>query len=287
MGEPSLKFTIASVFGDMPTRRIEYICGKNTRSESRSCTGRSAATPPTNTLYEYGPWRAYIRNRDLGYGFELDLARRIYMAFRVNEYGSPVWLKPRQARPLARSGQTVHTHIETIDTGERKEVFGYPARHVITKTRQIRDSQLLSESECDGWYIDAPAAWLVVHTAKPGTFYHLASSNSGAIDDYKFPEMGKRETGFMVLATRTHKTPFLDESGSARIHKSVSHDEIIEFSETPVEPELFVPPHDFRRVPQLPNGMRYSFSLQTRLRWEMLRDSFSLQNRISIFTHPR
>jgi hypothetical protein len=285
VSEPSLRFTLVHGSGDLLNRRTEYVCGQNKRSESRSCTGQSVTAPPTNVKYEYGPLRAYIQNRDLGYSFELDLAAHIYTAFRANQYGSPIWRKPRQIQPLKRTGQTVHIHTETIDNGERLETLGYIARHVITKTSQTRGSQLLSESECDGWYIDAPPAWLTVHPAKPGTFCHVLVNNT-ARDDYKFTGTGQRETGFMVRARRTHKSFIRHEDGSTGIYENVSHDEIAELSETPLQPDLFVPPHDFRRVPQLPNGVRYTFPFQMRLRWEMLKDSFRLRNRIARFTHP-
>lgn len=286
MGEPSLRFVIVHRSAGLLSSRTEYVCGQNKRSESRSCAGHSATTPPTNVQYEYGPLRAYIQNRDLGYSFELDLEARIYTAFRANQYGSPSWLKPRHRPPVKRTGQTVQIHTQTIDTGERLEMLGYMARHVITKTNQTRDSQFLGESECDGWYIDPPAAWLILHPSKPGTFCHVVALVNGARDDYKFTGTGNRETGFMVRATRTHKSFFRREDGSTAIHENVSHDEITEFSETPLQPDLFVPPRDFRRVPQLSKAARHSFSLQTRLRWEMFKDSFSLQNRISRFTHP-
>ena len=85
MTGPSLRFTTVSLFGDMPTTRTHYISGLNARSESRSCSGHSTTVPPTNVRYEYGPLRAYIRNRDLNYSFELEIEKRIYTAFQVNE----------------------------------------------------------------------------------------------------------------------------------------------------------------------------------------------------------
>jgi len=74
--------------------------------------------------------RAYIQNRDLHYSFELEIDKRIYTAFQANEFGSPKWMKPRQTEPQKWSGRTVHTHTETIDTGERRELFRYTARRV-------------------------------------------------------------------------------------------------------------------------------------------------------------
>lgn len=280
----SLRFTTVNLFGDMPTTRTEYICGLNTRSESRNCRGHSETTPPTKVRYEYGPLRAYIYNRDLNYRFELEIEKRVYTAFQANEFGNPKWIKLRQMEPQKRSGRTVHVHTETIDTGERRELFRYTARRVITRSRQIRDSISLSESECDGWYIDPPAAWLNLHPPpKPGTFYQLCSG-TGERDDYKFAEAGNRETGFVLLARRTHKSFFQDATGTARTHEGVHHEEVTEFSETPLEPDLFVPPRDFKRVPQLPDGIRYALAYRLRLRWETLKDSFHLPNRIAKFT---
>ena len=69
-----------------------------------------------------------------------------------------------------KSGKTRHCHIETIDTGERREMFGYIARHVVTRSRQTRDSEFLSEFQMDGWYIDPPTAWLNLH---PPTTRHV------------------------------------------------------------------------------------------------------------------
>ena len=72
MSEPRLRFTRVSLFSGLLTSRTEYICSPNTRSESRNCSGHSATTPPSDVQYEYGP-RVHIHNRDLSYGFQLDL----------------------------------------------------------------------------------------------------------------------------------------------------------------------------------------------------------------------
>jgi hypothetical protein len=254
---PSLRFITAHLIGDMPTTRTEYIRGLNTRSESRSCSGHSDTTPATNVRYEYGPLRAHIYNRDLNYHFDLELAARIYTAYQVNEYGSPKWTKPHQTELPQRSGRTIRTHTETIDTGERREIFHCIARRVVTRTLQTRDEQLVNESECDGWYIDPPSAWLTLYPPKPGTLHHLCFG-TGERDDYKFTEVGKRETGLALLSTRRHKSFFQDETGRLREHEAVDREEITEFSESPLPADLFVPPSDFKRVPQLPDGLRYT-----------------------------
>ena len=284
MTGPSLRFTTVRLTGDMRTAATEYIRGLNTRSESSSCMGHSDATSPNNVRHEYGPLRVRILNRDLGYRFEIEPATRVYTAFRINDQRNRAWEKPRKTEPAQPSGKTIHHHRETTDTGERRELFGYTARHVITKTYDTRDSEMPSESEWDGWYIDPPAAWAKLYPPpKPGTFCYLTSGTAPR-DDHKFTVAGKHETGFALLTTRTYSSSFRDEMENLRTHEGVHRAEVTEFSEAPLEPNLFVPPRDFKRVPQLPDGVRYSLAYRMRLRWETLKDSLSLPNRIAKFT---
>lgn len=278
MADPCLRFTAVRFFGDMRTTVTEYICGSNTRSESRSCSGHSDNGLPGKLRYEYGPLRAYIQNREIGYRFELEPASRIYAAFRIQEYGR----RFERRTPQGRSGKVLDTHTETIPTAEMKEMYGYTARHVITNSRQLRDSQVLSESECDGWYIDPPAAWLNLHP--PQTLATFLSCGEGENDDHRFTEIGKRETGFVVQSRQSHKSYSCDETGSLRLHERIRHEEVVEFSEAQLPPDLFVPPGDFRRVPDLPGPNRYRLAYRTRRRWEMLKDAFSLPNKVAGFT---
>ncbi len=135
-------------------------------------------------------------------------------------------------------------------------MFGYLARHLISTTLETRDSELLSESQMDGWYIDPPAAWLNPHSPlPPGKFTYISVFTSEK-DDYKFTETGKRETGFALLYTRTQTQVCRDATGNSRDYRSVLHQEVTEFSETPLEPDLFVPPLDFDACRSFP--IRYT-----------------------------
>jgi hypothetical protein len=165
----------------MATSRIVYICGRNSRSETRNCVGLRSITPPIHLRYEYGPLLAYIHNRDLGYSFWIDMEKRLYTASRANQYGSLAWLKPRAAQPLKPLGTIVHILTDTIDTGDCKTLFRCTARRLISKTRNMRDAQLVSESECDGWYIDPPPAWVSLDPPNKRTFRVLSSTSDGRV----------------------------------------------------------------------------------------------------------
>ncbi len=287
MLKASLKFRTDSRFGDMPTSRTEYICGLNTRREHRDCNGRSDVVPPTNVQFEYGPQHTYIQNCDLQYGFEIDMDAGVYTAWPANAYGGPAWIKPRLTTLRERSGSTVHNHTETVDTGERKTAFGYTARRVIAKNTSRRGSELTSESESDGWYIDAPVAWLSLHPPpKQGVFHflhaHVVGGRGNKRDAFKFTQDGERETGFPVLVASTNRSYSRDQYGVMRCHESSHRDEVTEFSEAPLDAALFIPPRDFERVTQLPGGIRHPLSNRLRFRWEMLKDSCHLRKKLAL-----
>lgn len=278
----SLKFRTDSLHGDMPTSRTEYISGLNSRRESRNCSGRSDVFPPAKLRYEFEPLRAYIQNRDLRYCFEIDLDAGVYTAWRTNDYGSPTWIKPLRTESPERSGSTVHSHTETVDAKEHRTLFGYTARRVITKDTSRRDSELTSESELDGWYIDAPAAWLNLNPPlKKGASltFHVVGSKR---DEFTFTETGERETGFPLLVAAANRSYFRDQEGVMRSHESSHRDEVTEFSEAPLDSDVFIPPPDFKRVMQLPGGIRYPLSNRLRFRWEMLKDSYQLRKKLAL-----
>jgi hypothetical protein len=133
MADESLRYVI--VHGEARFSRTEYICGRNWRSEYRNgpfLVGGDPNRPETMQL-EFGPRRALIQNRDLGYQFDIDLESRVYTAFELHEYRRPGSFTPK-VESNEPSGRTVHVRTETIDTGERKEMFGYTARRVTIRT---------------------------------------------------------------------------------------------------------------------------------------------------------
>ena len=83
MAEASLRYVI--VHGEARFSRTECICGQNSRSEYRNgpfLVGGDPKRPETMQL-EFGPRRALIHNRDLGYRFDIDLESRVYTAFAL------------------------------------------------------------------------------------------------------------------------------------------------------------------------------------------------------------
>jgi len=243
--------------------------------ETRNCNGKTDPASPSGTRYEYGPLRAIVFNVDLGYTFEIEPAASVYTAYQAGPYGGPVWIKPRIAPPVKRSGKVVDVDTETINIGERKEIFGYTARHVITTRREWQGSQLLSESEFDGWYIDPPEAWLKLHPPSNANAVLYVAGSSAGQNDYHFTQKGDPERGFLISAVRT-------SSRQERQHP-VHTEEVTELSEAPLEADLFVPPGNCNRVAQLSSDTEYPWSERLRLYWEMAKDYYSLPGKIHAF----
>src|SRR5881628_641637 len=273
MAEATLRYVI--VHGNFS--RTEYFCRRNSRSEYRNgpfLVGGDPKRPETMQL-ELGPRRAQIQNRDLGYQFHIDLESRVYTASELHEYHRPGSFTPKVESHEA-SGRTVHVRTETIDTGERKQMFGYTARRVIIRTtyRYSPDDDAGSrDSEADGWYIDPPAAWLALHPPIQGHAILLIAVG-GRTDTPVFTDVGPRETGFLLVVRRIHRSNFKDAAGNIRIHTSEDREEVIEFSEAPLPADLFVPPRDFRRVRRLPDEAPMSFALRMRLGWRNFKHKF-------------
>src|SRR5688572_7458183 len=70
--------------------------------------------------------------------------------------------RPAPSQPTVTKGGVVTSTVTTRDTGERKQMFGYTARHIITT--MVMDSSpdacspMKTKMEIDGWYIDAAFA---------------------------------------------------------------------------------------------------------------------------------
>jgi len=271
----SLMYTTVHLDGDFGgevfAAQTRYIRGRNERFEGRVQRGDSC-----------GPLHAYISNHDLKYRFDLDFATKTYVAVPIDDRGQPV----THPGPVASepSGRTQRIQVQTIDTGKRRTMFGYAARRVIIRqTTVINPPGDSSEQtlETVGWYIDLaleprPSSQRCVSYVGYGGSMRKADDGTDIlqIDDVRVTCEGPVESGFPLARKTAH-----------------DYERVIEISERPLDPALFLPPWDFKRVQELPPSIyappelkavqhlapepldyRYPFSLRVRLHWLMLRD---------------
>jgi len=143
---------------------------------------------------------------------------------------------PSQPATTRRGG--VVTYISAInDTGERKKMFGFTARHIKTSMTVESSPDACNPSrfrmETDGWYIDLDFSFNCDLDGSPP-----ASASQGprpdCKDEVRFKRTGTGKMGYPVYVTTTI---YLDGGQT-----STSTTEVVELTTTPLEASLFEVP---------------------------------------------
>ena len=233
-----------------------YIAGDRKRMEFRNSEGRKKAD---GTLQlSYGPRLVAITRCDLGQMFELNLD--------ASEHTSapypPRPLTKEQIEPsglqlpaLASDKPTLRLEVTTTDTGERKEMFGHIARHIVTTRKQIPlegSTTEPQESVTDAWYVDlnqrlsCDRNWPVGKTAY--SYATLSVNGKHPREKVEFIAAGEPETGFAVHSVMTSKITYALPDGTWKQSDSSSEVVVTQLEEGPLDPELFEVPPGFRHV---------------------------------------
>lgn len=181
-----------------------------------------------NARLEFGN-RVTIFNAGERRVYQLDLRARTWTASAQSS--SPIlvlamWV--RRPPSVRESGKTVNVWYETTDTGERREMFGQTASHLITRERRVADAGACSgnsETVTDGWYI-------VRSRPRSETFLR----GDGECRDIVVTHGQRPITCYPLLET-------------AKTASSTRRHEVLELSEKPLDRALFDPPRDFRHAP--------------------------------------
>jgi hypothetical protein len=250
---------------------VFYIQGEWRRSErGRSSSGRANADGSPQRIY--GPRIVTVVRPDLAKMFELNLDASEYVASPYPpERPRPYTKRQMEAlglktpSPAESAKPTFRIETITKDTRERKELFGYVARHVITMRKEIplegsrRGAQ---EAVTDAWYIDLepqfrptiyPPKW---PNGKPraGRVHSYVSVRSpGREDPPEIPEfidVGDEETGFAVEEIRTSQSNYTLPDGT-KSQTERKYETVVRLERGPFNPALFEVPSGFRRVSQI------------------------------------
>jgi hypothetical protein len=239
--------------------------------KTRETVDLPQSTVRTNTLYFKGAWQrrelylqfpsalptqrtvrhATITRCDERRTLELNHEARLYARSPLNFIGRDIyyWVRlpwRRRSEP-ATFGAEVKITVNTVDTGERRQVGSYSARHVITTTTTEPSpgaNTRPSESVEDGWYIDLPPAgcW----DAGDGHFFLSGSvvRPGGAPDRMNVEFRGAGRRGF-AIEEMTRRRGEHEPPVTTRV-------KLIEFSEAVLDELLFDVPGGYRAaVPRL------------------------------------
>ena len=245
-----VKIVTRQVTGGFTDTRTEYLTADRLRNEWQTRMGERFG-PPMASIIQRGE-----RDRV----FVLDVQAKEYLTYETDNNGIDLG---RRRRSVADSGGTLQIFIENIDTGERKEIFGHLARHIVTRERRVASKGACSkdsESETDGWYIDPTVLPKWRQPKKDAFGVVVASVLSAGSADACLKKMDKievhrsgAEPGFPVKVMTTVKSEIPLRDGAPHLIASTWGSEVVELREGPLDPALFEVPPDFRQVQNLRN----------------------------------
>lgn len=227
------------------------VASADTKVKTRQTSGGQTYE---NTSYIKGKrQRSEMNNGQMVVVQQCDLRRNIQImpqaqAYIIQPYDDATTTSPAAARTNSQPGTTtkgglITSTVTTKDTGERKQILGYTARHIIT-TMQTESSpeacsQQKTKMEIDGWYIDAAFAL----DCDSGLSYksYTPPQSGGCQDRYVTKQVGATKRGYPVW----EKTTMFDENGVASFS---TINEVIEFSNATLEASLFDVPAGYREV---------------------------------------
>lgn len=229
---------VTSISG-MNSESTIYVKGPRKRTESAGIMGMSVPTT--------------IEQCDKKRIIKLNDKKKLYIIIPfsqeedevIDEDASPVKTKPvTAANTQTRKGGVITMYYSITDTGERKKINGFTARHIWTtnKMKASPDACTMKDSfiiKTDGWYIDLPEFNCPV-TYKP------ASNNGGyqkpeCQDKFVTRRRGKGKLGFPLTQTTTIIM-------GGKTSEFTSALETVELSTAKLDSMLFEIPPGYREV---------------------------------------
>lgn len=274
-----IKMTTRFGQADNSNEHTVYIAGDRKRMEFRNSSGKKTADGALQ--WTYGPRLVAITRCDLGQMFELNLDTSEYTSAPYPP--KPLTREQIEARglqiPVTSEKPTLRIEVNTTDTGERKEMFGHIARHVLTTSKQIPLEGSRSEPQetaTDAWYIDLNQRLSCDPDWSQRKHAHAYSllSNGKQREKVEFIPTGEAQTGFPLQSVTTSKITYARPDGTRKQTNSRTELVVTELQEGPLDPALFEIPPGFRHVQRIErNSMPSASSNRIEDLWQRLKAS--------------
>ncbi len=220
----------------MKTESTIYVKGMRKRTESTAMMGMPA--PPTT-----------IEQCDLQRTIKINIKKKLYFIepFAIEDVIEedvkipPVKTKPvTQPKTTTEKGGVIHMWYSINDTGERKKMNGFTARHVWTsqKIKPTSDACTMKDSiiiKTDGWYIDLPQFNCPIRYTPTTTANPTEKQEPDCKDRYVTHRSGKGKLGFPLIEKRT----IIMGDGTSKTTEFETNLETLEFSSEKLDSMLF------------------------------------------------
>lgn len=223
-----IKITTKNSFSGHQTQGTTYIKGARQRTDQ---------APGLVSIYQCDQKRIV----------QLNDSTRTYLIVPLTDDAAPA---AQPATPAARAdsasrkGGIVTFTVNITDTGERKQMFGFTARHIKTSMTQESTPDACDKSksriDTDGWYIDLEYG-LNCSANKPFVPQRYDRQNPGCVDEYRFKNNGSARLGYPLTLTTVIK-----EAEGERAFTTTT--EVVELSTTNLDAALFEIPAGYQEA---------------------------------------
>jgi hypothetical protein len=264
---PDFKIKTRITFGTrLASVNTLYMRGARTRAEYN----HQASNRPEEQQLSIIMLTQCDRMRSIGY----DPQHKTFTEWSILDRSNRVRNPPLQAQ---QSGPEVSISVNSVETGEHRQVGPYVARHVKTTTT-VEYPQKASipsvRTEIDGWYIDLPHLscedWGERNHVEVGPL--ITSPNQRV----RYTHTGTGKRGYPV-------EEIVKSTGNS--HSYESRVELLEASSDKLDPKLFDLPAGYTHALQSPLGVDYSrpdtIANRTAAYWTYLRQRMGLAFRSS------
>lgn len=222
----------------MKTESTIYVKGMRKRTESAGMMGMAA--PPV-TIEQCDLQRTIkINNKKKLYFIEPFAKEEV-----IEDDVKPATVKTKPVTTTApQTGGIINMWYNITDTGERKKMNGFTARHVWSsqKIKPSPDACSMKDSiiiKTDGWYIDLPQFNCPIRYTPTATARPTEKQQSDCKDRYVTHRSGKGKLGFPLTETRT----IIMGDGTAKTSEFATSLETLEFSSEKLDSMMFeIPP---------------------------------------------
>ncbi len=188
-----------------------------------------------------------IEQCDLKRIIKLNDKKKLYLIEKFSDFDKEA-IGENEHKPVKEpndpkiKGGVIHIWYSITDTGERKKMYGYTARHIWTSQKIVPSAEACSMKDSllmktDGWYIDLP------EFNCPQEYSHSVGSGMetpGCKDRFVMHQSGKGKLGFPLIQTTT-----LIMNGRESMTTTI---ETIEFTSAKLDSLLFVIPPGYKEV---------------------------------------
>jgi hypothetical protein len=231
------KITFKQSFGSQEMQSTTMIKGQRERSET------SMNVPGMPAGMNMG--QVNITQCDMKRTIQInDRARKYLITPMDTDSGDTTSSMPSGAAGgPARRGGVVTVTVNTVDTGERREMFGFTARHLkqsmMTEASPDACYQQHMKIDRDGWYINLEYG-LNCGTDRPPQVGRMAAPQ-GCRDRYQSRRTGPTNLGYPLIETTTIYGP----DGSVQ---NTMTKEVVELSRQPLDAALFDVPAGYMQA---------------------------------------